>query len=81
MSTQATTSGPANSNPNEPKWTTGQGIGFLVSLCGWLIAAAGLIGLMITAPAGAGDDELVSNIRSLGWLRRHFCHSGDRRLP
>ena len=65
MATQAYGPGTSASNQaasqasSEPKWTTGQGIGFLVSLCGWLIAAAGLIGLMITAPAGAGDDELV----------------------
>ena len=29
---------------DEPMWTTGQGIGFLVALPGWLLVAIGLLG-------------------------------------
>ena len=60
MSTQTTPRGPANSDPNEPTWTTGQGIGFLVSLTGWILAVAGLIGVMVTASAGGNDEELTA---------------------
>ena len=66
MSTQTTTSGPANSNPNEPEWTTGQGIGFLVSLTGWILAAAALIGVMITA--GWHDGEFIAYFAVLAGL-------------
>ena len=43
---------------SEPKWTTGQGIGFLVSLSGWILGAGGLIGVIATA--GEADGELVA---------------------
>ena len=43
----------ANQAPSEPKWTTGQGIGFLVSFIGWVLAVLGLVGLM---GAGEGAD-------------------------
>ena len=48
MATQAYGPGTSASNQaasqasSEPKWTTGQGIGFLVSLTGWILAAAAL---------------------------------------
>jgi len=47
MPAQEHQTGPSSDNtaPNEPQWTTGQGIGFLVSLGGWLIGGLGLIGL------------------------------------
>ena len=32
----------------EPEWTTGQGIGFLVSFSGWLVALFGLIGVNVS---------------------------------
>lgn len=45
------TYGPGNSSDRrpsrEPTWTTGQGIGFLVSFSGWLIAGLGLLGLAV----------------------------------
>ena len=48
----------------EPDWTTGQGIGFLVALPGWIIfgfaALAGVIGLAAGSGAGqAGAPELL----------------------
>lgn len=49
MPTQEHRSEPSSDStaPNEPQWTTGQGIGFLVSLGGWLMAALGLVGLAV----------------------------------
>lgn len=41
-------------DPSEPVWTTGQGIGFLVALPGWLLAPVGLLGALITAGNGNG---------------------------
>ena len=46
------THGPGTSSggqaPTEPEWTTGQGIGFLVSFVGWLLAFLGLVGVIIS---------------------------------
>lgn len=45
------THGPGNSSDRrpsgEPKWTTGQGIGFLASFSGWLLAGLGFLGLAV----------------------------------
>ena len=66
MATQAYGPGTSASNQaasqasSEPKWTTGQGIGFLVSLTGWILGAAALIGVMVTATEGGNDEELTA---------------------
>ena len=66
MATQAYGPGTSASNQaasqasSEPKWTTGQGIGFLVSLTGWILAAAALVGVWITATEGGNDEELTA---------------------
>ena len=39
---------PDRRTPSEPQWTTGQGIGFLVSFTGWLLAFFGLVGVIIS---------------------------------
>ena len=57
---------PSSQASSEPEWTTGQGIGFLVSLTGWLIAAGGLIGVMITA--GWHDGEFIAYFAVLAGL-------------
>ena len=49
---------PAAGTSREPQWTTGQGIGFLVSFSGWLLAGLGLIGAMVSREFGA--DGVVS---------------------
>ena len=41
----------------EPDWTTGQGIGFLVALPGWIIVGlAALVAVIGVATSGGGDD-------------------------
>lgn len=52
--------------PNEPQWTTGQGIGFLVSLGGWLIGGLGLIGLAVGAYAELDGSVLAALAASTG---------------
>ena len=47
--------GPVGSR--EPDWTTGQGIGFLVALPGWIIVGlAALVAVIGVATSGGGDD-------------------------
>ncbi len=53
------------SGSREPDWTTGQGIGFLVALPGWIIvglAAAVGLGLAVAAPGFSqlGAPELLA---------------------
>ena len=53
-----------SSGSREPDWTTGQGIGFLVALPGWIIvglaALVGVIGLAAgTSGAAVGAPELL----------------------
>ena len=47
-----------------PDWTTGQGIGFLVALPGWILVPLGVIGAIV-ASSFAGGDRALSLI-SLG---------------
>lgn len=49
---------------SEPDWTTGQGIGFLVALPGWMLVPLGLMGAIV-ASSFAGGDRALSLI-SLG---------------
>ena len=49
-----------NTHRDEPEWTTGQGIGFLASLSGWLLAAAALIGGLVTASESGGDEQFTA---------------------
>lgn len=50
---------PAAGTSREPEWTTGQGIGFLVSFSGWLVALFGLIGVIASSNAEA-DGAVVA---------------------
>ena len=52
--------------PNEPQWTTGQGIGFLVSLGGWLIGGLGLVGLAVGVYAELDGSVLAALGASTG---------------
>ena len=38
-----------NTDERDPKWATGQGIGFLVALPGWIIFLGGLIAALVVA--------------------------------
>ena len=38
-----------NTGERDPKWTTGQGIGFLVALPGWIIFLGGLIAARVVS--------------------------------
>lgn len=42
------------SDRGEPEWTTGQALGFLVALPGWVMVPTSLIGLAIAAGYGSG---------------------------
>lgn len=57
---------PDNATPNEPQWTTGQGIGFLVSLGGWLIGGLGLVGLAVGVYAELDGSVLAALGASTG---------------
>ena len=50
---------PGSQSPTEPEWTTGQGIGFLVSFVGWLLAFLGLVGVIISDYIG-DDGQTVT---------------------
>ena len=64
------------SGSREPDWTTGQGIGFLVALPGWILVPLGLIGAIV-ASSFAGGDRALSLI-SLGVCHR-WAHVGGPR--
>jgi len=50
---------------DEPIWTTGQGIGFLVALPGWLLVAIGLLG---AGPASEiGGEAVVAALVAAGF--------------
>ena len=57
---------PNSTIPNEPQWTTGQGIGFLVSLGGWLICGLGLVGLAVGVYAELDGSVLTALAASTG---------------
>ena len=52
----------------EPKWTTGQGIGFLVALPGWVLVGLGLVGALVGAEAGGDSFVLAALLSSLAGL-------------
>ena len=45
-----------------PRWTTGQGIGFLVALPGTVLAIFGIIGLMTLPSVEAADQSLLAGV-------------------
>ena len=54
---------PSATNPlavsREPEWTTGQGIGFLVALPGWILVGLAVLAAFVGAFGTASDDEFV----------------------
>ena len=66
MQTHGHGTSPSSQAPSEPKWTTGQGIGFLVALSGWILAVLGLVGVMFSA--GEADDQVVAILGLLAGL-------------
>ena len=43
----------------EPEWTTGQGIGFLVALPGWILVGLAVLAAFVGAFGTSSDDEFV----------------------
>ena len=58
--------GPSGSR--DPHWTTGQGIGFLVALPGWILLGlsmlAALVGLLVSNSTDAGPAILAAGMGS-----------------
>ena len=56
---------PSSQSPSEPKWTTGQGIGFLVSFVGWMLAVLGFVSAVIIVGIIEADNEIIPGICGL----------------
>ena len=54
------------SGSRDPEWTTGQGIGFLVALPGWLLLGlsmlVALVGLAVSDSTDAGPEIFISGV-------------------
>lgn len=50
----------------EPRWTTGQGLGFLVMLPGLIVTALGLTAMLVSAFAIEDRDDMLIGIASGG---------------
>ena len=57
---------PANDDTSEapvsqqPSWTTGQGIGFLVMLPGLIVIVAAVVAMLVTVWAVTDDDDMLT---------------------
>ena len=59
------------SGSREPDWTTGQGIGFLVALPGWIIVGlAGVVAAFSVGVVVGGDNESQSILIGRAAVRR-----------
>lgn len=50
---------------NDPEWTLGQGIGFIVAFTGWMLAVLGYVSAVILVGLIEADSEIIPGICGL----------------